>query len=199
VRRAFRPSLLVTVLAMVTLGGALTLALVPLILQAVSGESRDWSRLSNIATTYSAASALLSILALTGVAISLVYQAREAKASREQALRTMHADLLKMAMEDELYRRCWGPDYSSDDPDEQRAQLYINLIVSHWQLMYELEAITVEHLRLLSYMMFLGPLGSQFWTDSRVARFRSAGSSREREMYKILDEEYERARAQPSP
>jgi hypothetical protein len=56
-------------------------------------KSTDWDRLSDIGQTYGAASALLAGLALTGVAASLFFQAREAKATREQALRALHGDL----------------------------------------------------------------------------------------------------------
>jgi hypothetical protein len=40
------------------------------------------------------------VLALAGVAASLVLQAGESKANREQASRVIHTDLLKMAMDD---------------------------------------------------------------------------------------------------
>ena len=42
---------------------------------------------------------VLSVLALGGVAVSLVLQARESKANREHASRLIHTDLLKMAMD----------------------------------------------------------------------------------------------------
>ncbi|MGW0502938.1 DUF6082 family protein [Micromonospora sp. NPDC003241] len=58
----------------------------------------DWSLLGNVGEAYGAASAILAGLALMGVAISLIIQAREAKAAREQALRALHTDLLKMAI-----------------------------------------------------------------------------------------------------
>jgi hypothetical protein len=46
----------------------------------------------------------LSVLALIGIAVSLLYQAREHKANREQALRSSHMDLMQKAMEDPLCR-----------------------------------------------------------------------------------------------
>src|SRR5262249_17971419 len=146
------------------------------------------NQLSNIATTYGAAAAFLSVLALAGVAVSLIFQARETKANREQSLRVMHMDLMKLAMDDEMYRRCWGPDFSSDDPDEQRAQLYVNMIISHWRLMWELDAITEMHLRTIAAMVFQSDDGRVFWRDSRQARVMSAASRRERRLYDILDE-----------
>ncbi len=64
-------------------------ALSPLMLERLDGQAQDWERLSFIGQTYRAASAILSVLALIGVSVSLLLQAREAKATREQALRML--------------------------------------------------------------------------------------------------------------
>ncbi len=84
----------------------------PLLLDLFGGSADSWSRRGDIGQTYGAAAALLSVLALAGVAISLVLQARESKANREHASRLIHTDLLKLAMDDPAYLECWGP-YSS--------------------------------------------------------------------------------------
>src|ERR1700689_1110198 len=63
----------------------------------------NWMSLSNVGQTYGAVSALLTALALGGVVISLMYQARDVKAARVQAERTFHNELLKMEMENPIY------------------------------------------------------------------------------------------------
>jgi hypothetical protein len=51
----------------------------PLALGLLDRQSRDWERLSWLGQTYGAASALLAVLALIGVAVSLTMQAREGR------------------------------------------------------------------------------------------------------------------------
>jgi hypothetical protein len=191
----FRPSALTVTLIVVAVIGIGTLAAAPFILLTLRDQTHDWNELSDIATTYGAAAAFLSVLALAGVAVSLIFQARETKANREQALRSLHVDLLKMAMDDEVYRRCWGPFFDSDDPDAQRAQMYTNMIFSHWQLVYELNALSEEHLRQSAFVVLSGDEGHQFWTGARAMRAVAASTKRERRFHEIIEEEYQRATA----
>lgn len=74
-------------------------AVSPIALDLFGGSVNSWARRGDIGQTYGAAAALLSVLALGGVAVSLVLQARESKANREHASRLIHTDLLKMAMD----------------------------------------------------------------------------------------------------
>jgi uncharacterized membrane protein len=173
-------------------------AVSPFALRLLSGRSGDWEQLSWVGQTYGAASALLAVLALIGVTLSLFMQAREAKASREQALRAIHTELQQMAMEDELYRRSWGPFFASGDPDAQRAHMYINMIISTWQMQYELDALSEEHLRATAHLVFSGEIGQRFWSEARDLRLRTASTRRDRRFHEILDEEYQRALASPA-
>lgn len=56
-------------------------------------------RLSAIGQTYGGVSALLTALALGGVVLSLLYQARDVGIAGEQARRAVHNELLKMELE----------------------------------------------------------------------------------------------------
>ncbi|MEV8631972.1 DUF6082 family protein [Streptosporangium sp. NPDC051023] len=168
----------------------------PLFLTLLNDQNADWSRLSDIGQTYGAASAVLAVFALMGVTASLILQARETKAGREQTLRALHTDLMRMAMDDPIYRACWGTFFTSENPDEQRAHMYVNMIVNHWLMMWELRAITEAHLRAISVVVLGGPVGWRFWTDARERRLLSASTRRERRFNRILDEVY---RTVPSP
>ncbi|GII76858.1 hypothetical protein Sru01_18400 [Sphaerisporangium rufum] len=198
--RGLPRSALITVLLLIVIVLVSTLvALSPLALNWLDGRGDDWERLSFIGQTYGAASALLSVLALIGVSVSLFLQAREAKATREQALRMLHADLMKMAMEDPLYRRAWGPFFESDDHDGPREHMYVNLIVSQWAMEYELRTITEDHLRSIAHVLFSGPAGRRYWAKVRDLRINSTSTRRERRFHEILDEEYHRAGTSPAP
>lgn len=150
----------------------------------------DWNSLSTVGQTYGAISAVIGVLALGGVAASLVVQQREAKANREQSLRVLHADLLKMAMDSPEYMECWGPFRTDRDPVQLRQIMYTNMIVSHWEMMYELGALTEGHLRELGADMFRGEPGRKFWAGSRDRRIRTAHGRREVKFQLILDDVY---------
>jgi hypothetical protein len=165
----------------------------PFALRLLPAKTADWTQLSLMGQTYGAASALLAALALIGVAFALFMQAREAKTNREQALRALHAELMKMAMDDSLYRRAWGPFFESADPDSQREHMYVNLIVSQWEMEYELKAIGEDHLRSIARVVFSGLAGQRFWRNVRDLRMASSSNRRERRFHEILDEEYQLA------
>lgn len=182
-------------LVAIAISGALSVILLsPLALERLPvNSSADWSELSDMGQTYGAASAILAALALGGVAISLVMQRREAKAAREQALRGLHTDLLRMALDSEEYLACWGPIGDSSDLAWYRQHIYLNLIVSHWQMMWEIGAISEDHLRITSRGIFGGALGRRFWREARQMRSDAIQSRRERQFHSIIDSEYLRA------
>ncbi|MFB9830962.1 DUF6082 family protein [Actinoallomurus acaciae] len=165
----------------------------PLALDLFGGSAYSWARRGDIGQTYGAAAALLSVLALGGVAVSLVLQARESKANREHASRLIHTDLLKMAMDDPAYLERWGPYSSATDPVAQRQAMYVNLILSYWESRYELGQLSETHLREAAAHMFRATPGRNFWADSRALRTDTAESRRARRFHQILDAEYLRA------
>jgi MYXO-CTERM domain-containing protein len=170
----------------------------PYALRLLDPRASDWEQLSWIGQTYGAASALLSVLALIGVTVSLFLQAREAKGAREQNLRAIHTELLQMAMDDEVYRRCWGPFFASDDPVGQREHMYVNLIISNWQMQYEMHVFSEPHLRSAAHILFSGEVGQRFWVEVRDLRVNTASTRRERRFHEILEEEYQHALTSPA-
>ncbi|MDB4873491.1 MAG: hypothetical protein JWL97_4495 [Gemmatimonadales bacterium] len=168
-------------------------AVSPLALDLFDGNANSWTRRGNIGQTYGAAAALLSVFALAGVAASLVLQARESKANREQASRLIHTDLVKMAMDDPAYLECWGQYSSATEPVALRQAMYVNLILSYWESRYELGQLTETHLREGATHMFQAPPGRQFWADTRTLRTDTSESRKARRFHQILDEEYLKA------
>jgi uncharacterized protein DUF6082 len=107
---------------------------------------RDWRRLSEIGQTYGAVSALFSVVALGGVVASLMLQARAAFLDRELAHRTIHVELLKMAIDDPDLLKVWEPRGTTKLVSERRCFAYINLFVSFWEMAYDLRIRTAEEL-----------------------------------------------------
>ncbi|MFD0519407.1 DUF6082 family protein [Paractinoplanes durhamensis] len=153
----------------------------------------EWQRLGNVGQTYGAASAMLSVLALLGVAISLILQARESRAAREQARRALHFELLRMAMDDPFYLAVWGP-FAPADTDRYREHMYANLIVSHWQMDWDVGTLDEEHLREVAAVFFQGPIGHRFWGNTRELRAKAERRHRKRwRFHTILDDEWRKA------
>lgn len=168
------------------------IALTPLALDGFRGASQYWERLSFIGQTYGAASALLAGLALIGIVATLVVQARETRNARERALRDSNSELLRMAMENPEYRECWGENFPEGDGTAQRQAMYMNMILSQWEMAYDSRAIEDELLRAMARKVFSGEVGWRFWQQARRIRISTAATRRARRFHRILDEEFHR-------
>ncbi|MFE9763214.1 DUF6082 family protein [Streptomyces sp. NPDC005808] len=202
-RRFSRPSppvrIALSVLALVASTALVLLS--PLALRAFgpsdTGSDRDWQRVGNIAQAYGAVSALIAGLALAGIGASLVFQARESKANREQGMRTAHTELIRMAMTDPSLMACWGRLDANTSEVARRQHLYLNLVLSHWEMMYELGALTEGQLRQAADSIFRATPGRTFWAASRGPRGDAAETRRARRFHQLVDESYERSGAAP--
>jgi hypothetical protein len=160
----------------------------------------DWRLLSDIGQAYGAASALLTGLALFGVVGSMIYQARAIKVSRNQASREHLAHLIELALEDPVYQRCWGSDPAAEPTrDRYRQQVYLNLIVSHWENDYVLGGFREHALRDAFAWLFRGEAGRIFWADARGVRPQVAESRRAKKFCRIAEQEYQKAIASGLP
>ncbi|MER6994346.1 DUF6082 family protein [Streptomyces sp. NPDC000410] len=166
-----------------------------------TGNGDEWKRLSEIGQTYGAASAVVSAFALGGVAVSLLVQARQARADQIQAIRGFHLELMRMQLDDlPLYLPCWGPlDLPTDDA--KRQHIYTNLMVQYAWMGYEIGTIPEPLLRDMLAGMFRGDVGPRFWGMARGAwAAATEGSARGRRFVRIIDEEHARAgRASETP
>ncbi|WP_125620585.1 DUF6082 family protein [Actinomadura sp. WAC 06369] len=185
----------VTLLAIVVIG---LIGASPWFLRAFDGPTSRWERLSFIGQTYGAASALVAAFALVGIVATLIFQARETKIAREEARRVAIAELLKMAMDDPDLDEAWGPVPEGEDRRARRQLMYINMIISEWQMSFETKALPEVRLRAISREMFSGRPGRAFWREAREVRLSTSESKRARRFHQILDEEYRRAPA-PAP
>lgn len=195
--RSARISLVVTLLLVVVLCVGL-IGISPLALDAFHGSTSHWNRLSSIGQTYGAASAVLSVLAVIGVAITLVLQARDSRAIRLQAIRESHTRLLEMAMRDPELNKVWGPSGLSDPFVLQRQNMYANMIISQWEMSYATRTLTDGHLKLLAAEFLSGTIGRDFWSLARRARLDTSESKLNRRFHEIIDEEYQRLQNTPA-
>ncbi|CAM5661799.1 hypothetical protein SALBM311S_04670 [Streptomyces alboniger] len=85
------------------------IASTPFVLAALAPENADWGKLSDISQAYGAVSVVLSAIALAGVALSLLYQVRQARTGNEQAIRDSHLQLATLALSNPELLQAWSP------------------------------------------------------------------------------------------
>ncbi|WP_241483202.1 DUF6082 family protein [Nocardiopsis halophila] len=162
----------------------------PLALRGFGGGDGEWERLSLIGQTYGAVSALIAVLALVGVAVTLVFQARETRRAVEEGRRQAMAELLRMAMDDPDLDACWGPVPEGEDRTERRQQLYTNMIVTQWGTAFRAGAMPEARLRAAAEEMFRGPVGRAYWARARGRRLSAPARRADRRFNRILEEAY---------
>ncbi|MFG1913942.1 DUF6082 family protein [Micromonospora sp. NPDC048898] len=106
------------------------------------------------------------------------------------ALRALHTDLLKMAIDEPALLECWGPIEDATNLEWFRKHVYANLIVSHWQLMWEVDVLSAPHLEALADQFFKGQVGRRFWAEARGPRRKAETSRRARRFTAIVDRRY---------
>jgi hypothetical protein len=153
----------------------------------------DWNVLSNIGQTYGAVSALLTALALGGVAASLLYQARDSQNAREQTTRSLQRELIKMVMDDPSLMTAAGAPWGFNIPLESgaiREHLYIQMWVSFLAGNYTIGELSDETVRdLAGRELFCSEAGRRYWTE--VGKLQIAHSSgRRNRFFRILDDKY---------
>jgi hypothetical protein len=169
----------------------------PIALKWIAGiHGVDWSNLSDIGQTYGAISALLSALALGTVAVSLLFQARDYRASREQTNRSIHNQLLQMEMEDPFYMEIMGipmgKSIGLSGYDSMRRSHFILMWLQFWEGLYVLGDMTEGEVRdAATRELFASPYGRQHWSGVRNIRLKFSAGRRLR-FAKIIDEEYQK-------
>jgi hypothetical protein len=147
--------------ALIAAGTLLFLAAIlafPFVLQGVAG--RDWQTLSDVGQAYGAISAILSGLALCGVAVSVTVQWRQVVWSRTASAREQHFELMKMMLANP------GLNYlqrEHDDEELYRRRMICNLWVSHWLLLWDLGELDPESLRSAFDELFTNPFSRDWW------------------------------------
>ncbi|MFG1609509.1 DUF6082 family protein [Actinoplanes sp. NPDC049265] len=155
----------------------------------------DWTRLSNIGQTYGFISAILSAVAVVGVAASLSAQTRQTKIDQLQLLRQVHGELLDYAIIDpKTYAPVLG-DFGSASDEDIRRKLLSTLWLNYFFAMFETGGWNERGLRLDGFReLFQSEIARTNWQRARPAWqiYRSQNRSG-RNFLRIADEEYDRA------
>ncbi len=196
-RRAGRGLVLVAATAAVLAA----LLLSPLALKDISGSTGvDWNRLSQIGAAYGFTSAIVSALALAGVAASLIVQNRQARAEQVQGIRSYYLELVRLELDDmALYQPVWG-DSDIADPHERKRHVYADLMMNYAWMGFEIGTIREPLLRDMLAGMFTGRAGRRYWGKAHASWAASSSGSRiGRRFLAIVGEEHARAVAAGPP
>lgn len=179
-------------------GGTLALVLLsPFILIWVGAvRAEDWNRLSAIGQTYGAASAVLSALALGGIAVSLIVQSRDGRAQQATSVREFHRELLELtSLEPHRLLPCWGWTLGEDiSEDFARQIMFAHMICNYMALGYELDVTSETQLRQLTLKHFFdSEIGREYW--ERMGRETSSGRTSKmiQRFTAIAEDEYRKA------
>ncbi|MER5472817.1 DUF6082 family protein [Streptomyces sp. NPDC002685] len=141
-------------------------------------------------------SLVISAAALVGVLISLVYQSRQTRYSREENMRAHHRELLGMVIQDPSLRVCWGGTMDGLPEEKARQITFANMIVSWWQSSYVVKDVTDGQLSLNLESFFRGEIGREYWALSRTGwrdLAEATRSARKKRFVEIVDAKYESA------
>lgn len=153
---------------------------------------RNWSRISDVSQSYSAAGYLVSTFTLIAVTIALFLQIRQTRVAQLQVTRTLHMQLMNLALEDKDLRQTWGPTTGVTE-ERRRHLLYINLIFKYLESGYVIGEFSQKTLHRTLANRFRHEIGRMFWLSAHHAYKNDATGRRAREFCKIADREYRNA------
>jgi uncharacterized membrane protein len=165
------------------------LGLVALVAQ--GGSTDTWSRWSSAGQAFGVLTAVFSGFALAALVITFLMQLQELKAQRtelcqqrellgqaraalhlsaEAEIRTLHGNLIKLAMDDEDLAEVWPQLVAGLAPGRNRQYLYVNLILQHLWLRFRTSVVTEPQLRSEIAFLFSSPLVRAYWRDTERSR-----------------------------
>lgn len=149
----------------------------------------DRDEKGNTGMSIAVLSTLISSIALVGVAISLLFQARQLRANQIQVSRASLIELMKFYFD--------NPDMVAElvgakDNKEFTKDVLTNWYVTHLSLSYENRAISKSHLQNLADNLFKGEAACRWWASMGHTYNDGATSRREKEFFAVLDGEFQR-------
>lgn len=167
----------------------------PLMLAAVSDESDDWAFMANVGTAYGGISAILSGLALCGVAASLILQRRQALVERMAIERERHFDMVSLGITYPELIAAVEPE--SGIRPTARQETYINLHMGYWMRTIQMGEMDEHDARLLLANMFKGEIAFTWWARVQPA-WANHSLKATRRFAAIATDEWEKAHARAS-
>lgn len=179
----------------VTAGAVSLVLLSPLLFRQLERiKGINWTELSNIGQTYGAASAVLSAIALLGVSLALLVQARQARTERIRITRERQIELLRVVLEDpDIYFPVVG--VSKQPAIDAKRFIFSNMWLNYARLGFHTGVLSEVDLREdILGPSFAGEPMRKWWAGARkYYEDRIVEDRKERRFMQIVDEEYRKA------
>ncbi|WP_159061948.1 DUF6082 family protein [Streptomyces sp. WM6368] len=143
--------------------------------------------IDNRAQAFSAASVLISGIALTGVVVSLTFQAQQTKAARDERDRATHRQMIYLTMGDRALAECLEPPNSPMPFERYRQFIFANLIIGRWYAAHQLGDVDDSTLRYTLKRHFRGEIGRAHWEYGRHDWLRGAIGGQQRKAAAFAD------------
>jgi hypothetical protein len=132
-------------------------------------------------------STLISSVALVGVAVSLLLQARQLRISQLQASRSLQSELIRIAIDNPTIASATASDLS---PDEYPKAAFLNLALKSLEMGYSIKAFPAESVRIQMRRRFESEYSRAWWAHARDVFKEEAGTRRGREFFALVDSVY---------
>ncbi|GIH06630.1 hypothetical protein Rhe02_46970 [Rhizocola hellebori] len=145
-----------------------------------------------------AVSAMVSALALVGIAFALRLQVRQTRISQRHTLHGLHIEVMRLHLENPLFRPVWGPVSAPVETEQWVRNVYRNIVFMYFQTLYILETISDDGVRLQVRSLLRSPEAQDWWRAARPFYKADALTKAQRRFYVLVEEEWERATASGS-
>ncbi|MEU9064174.1 DUF6082 family protein [Streptomyces sp. NPDC048430] len=144
---------------------------------------------------YGAVSVVLSAIALAGVALSLLYQVRQARTSNEQAIRDSHLQLATSALSNPDLLQAWLPPVGQVTLKRHQQHLITSLALGELLQRFCIGHLSAEKLAVKLDGHFRGEIAREQWEREGPGwrRTMEAGDRLDRVFVRLVDERYQAA------
>ena len=197
-RRADRRHMLSGVVAALSGGAALVCLLgAPVAVVVVSGpmSGEDLARISNVGQAYGA---LLSAMAMIGIAVALALQVRAVKITQAQGVRLLQFELMKMLIAD-LELRPLPSRPGDPSPEQRRRDIFSNLMIKYLEMGYEIGYFPASSLQAELRAQFAVPDIAHYWERARGVYASGLQNSAQLRFMKLVDQAYGEAMGNGRP
>jgi hypothetical protein len=140
-------------------------------------------------------STLISSVALAGVAISLLLQARQVRITQLQVSRAAQLELIKMALDNPTMA---SAAVGISNPDSYAKYVFLNWQFKHFELGYEIKTMSAENVRQSVAQLFENETPREWWSLARQSYEEGPVSRRGKQFFAIVDGEFRRLTESPS-
>jgi hypothetical protein len=147
---------------------------------------------SDIGQSYGAASAVISTVALGVVLVGLITQHRQFKSGRLKTLSDMTEELVRLAMDEPVYRQCRGARTAPETIDED-IFYYCNRVLKSWKRAWELRDLPEAQARSYLANFFDSEIPRLFWQIHGDWHMQGKARNRRERFLAMTNEEYLRA------